>query len=59
MKTPFTMAPGSPDARPATGFTLFNRRADSGNVDVVYGPDDTLTPLIMHYGEATVSPGRN
>ena len=28
--------------------------AGSGNVDVVYGPDDTLTPMIMHYG-----PGRS
>ncbi|GHB86755.1 hypothetical protein GCM10007390_48060 [Persicitalea jodogahamensis] len=27
--------------------------AGSGNVDVVYGPDDTLTPVVMHYG-----PGR-
>ncbi len=26
--------------------------AGSGNVDIVYGADDTLTPVILHWGEA-------
>ena len=25
--------------------------AGSYNVDVVYGPDDTLTPVVMHWGD--------
>lgn len=27
--------------------------AGSGNVDIVYGPDDRLTPVILHWGEKT------
>ena len=26
--------------------------AGSGNVDIVYGPDDALTPVVLHWGEA-------